>query len=238
MGAVGLFEDKYKDIVRVVSFGGWSVELCGGTHVKNVSEIQMFKILSESSVAAGVRRIEATTGRNVYEYLKKNDEQISKISSILKVKPNDLDSKILSLTDEIKSLEKELKEIKSKLTLDSLDDFIKEKIDLDGISFVAKKVEIENKNELMDLIDKLRDKLGRSIVVLANVFNNKLTFTVAVSKDLVSKKIHAGNIVKEIAKLVGGNGGGRADIAQAGGKEIEKVDFALKESEKIVKSLI
>ena len=90
----------------------------------------------------------------------------------------------------------------------------------------------------MDLIDKLRDKLGRSIVVLANVFNNKLTFTVAVSKDLVSKKIHAGNIVKEIAKLVGGNGGGRADIAQAGGKEIEKVDFALKESEKIVKSLI
>ena len=238
MGAVGLFEDKYKDIVRVVSFGGWSVELCGGTHVKNVSEIQMFKILSESSVAAGVRRIEATTGRNVYEYLKKNDEQISKISSILKVKPNDLDLKILSLTDEIKSLEKELKEIKSKLTLDSLDDFIKEKIDLDGISFVAKKVEIENKNELMDLIDKLRDKLGRSIVVLANVFNNKLTFTVAVSKDLVSKKIHAGNIVKEIAKLVGGNGGGRADIAQAGGKEIEKVDFALKESEKIVKSLI
>lgn len=238
MGAIGLFEDKYKDMVRVVSFGGWSIELCGGTHVKNVSEIQMFKILSESSVAAGVRRIEATTGRNVYEYLKNNDEKISKISSMLKSKPNEIDTKVLALTEEIKSLEKELKQIKTKMTLDSLNDFIKEKIDLNGISFIAKKVEIEDKNELMDLIDKLRDKLGKSIIVFANVFNGKLTFTVAVSKDLISKQIHAGNIVKEVAKLVGGNGGGRADIAQAGGKDIEKVDFALEKAKEIVKSLV
>lgn len=236
MGAIGLFEDKYKDVVRVVSFGGWSVELCGGTHVKDVSEIQMFKIISESSVAAGIRRIEATTGRNVYEYLKKTENQIDDISSMLKVKSSEVVSKVSSLTEEIKSLEKELKDIKSKMTLDSLGSFIEEKKDINGISFIAKKVKFESQNEVRDLIDKLRDKLGTSIIVLANVFESKLTFTVGVSKDLNTKKVHAGNIVKSIAQLVGGNGGGRPDIASAGGKEIDKVDYALEQAEEIVKS--
>lgn len=236
MGAIGLFEDKYKDVVRVVSFGGWSVELCGGTHVKDVSEIQMFKIISESSVAAGIRRIEATTGRNVYEYLKKTENQINDISSMLKVKSSEVVSKVSSLTEEIKSLEKELKDIKSKMTLDSLGSFIEEKKDINGISFIAKKVKFESQNEVRDLIDKLRDKLGTSIIVLANVFESKLTFTVGVSKDLNTKKVHAGNIVKSIAQLVGGNGGGRPDIASAGGKEIDKVDYALEQAEEIVKS--
>ena len=236
MGAIGLFEDKYKDVVRVVSFGGWSIELCGGTHVRNVSEIQMFKIISESSVAAGVRRIEAITGRSVYEYLKKTENQIEEVSNVLKCKKSELVSKVASLTDDIKSLEKELKEIKSQMTLNSLDAFIAEKKDIKGISFIAKKVEFENQNDLRDLIDKLRDKLGTSVIVFANVYQGKLTFTVGVSKDLNARKINAGNIVKDVAKLVGGNGGGRPDIASAGGKDLSKVDFALEQAEEILKS--
>ena len=236
MGAIGLFEDKYKDVVRVVSFGGWSIELCGGTHVRNVSEIQMFKIISESSVAAGVRRIEAITGRSVYEYLKKTENQIEEVSNVLKCKKSELVSKVTSLTDDIKSLEKELKEIKSQMTLNSLDAFIAEKKDIEGISFIAKKVEFENQNDLRDLIDKLRDKLGTSVIVFANVYQGKLTFTVGVSKDLNARKINAGNIVKDVAKLVGGNGGGRPDIASAGGKDLSKVDFALEQAEEILKS--
>jgi alanine--tRNA ligase len=236
MGAIGLFEDKYKDIVRVVSFGGWSIELCGGTHVKNVSEIQMFKITSESSVAAGVRRIEAITGRSVYEYLKKTENQIDEVSNILKCKKPELVSKVESINEEIKSLEKELKELKSQIALNSLDSFIAEKKDIDGISFIAKKVEFENQNDLRDLIDKLRDKLGTSVIVFANVYQGKLTFTVGVSKDLNARKINAGNIVKEVAKLVGGNGGGRPDIASAGGKDLSKVDFALEKAEEILKA--
>lgn len=236
MGAIGLFEDKYKDVVRVVSFGGWSIELCGGTHVRNVSEIQMFKIISESSVAAGVRRIEAITGRSVYEYLKKTENQIEEVSNVLKCKKSELVSKVASLTDDIKSLEKELKEIKSQMTLNSLDAFIAEKKDIEGISFIAKKVEFENQNDLRDLIDKLRDKLGTSVIVFANIYQGKLTFTVGVSKDLNARKINAGNIVKDVAKLVGGNGGGRPDIASAGGKDLSKVDFALEQAEEILKS--
>ena len=236
MGAIGLFEDKYKDIVRVVSFGGWSIELCGGTHVKNVSEIQMFKITSESSVAAGVRRIEAITGRSVYEYLKKTENQIDEVSNILKCKKPELVSKVESINEEIKSLEKELKELKSQIALNSLDSFIAEKKDIDGISFIAKKIEFENQNDLRDLIDKLRDKLGTSVIVFANVYQGKLTFTVGVSKDLNARKINAGNIVKEVAKLVGGNGGGRPDIASAGGKDLSKVDFALEKAEEILKA--
>ncbi|MCI5997637.1 MAG: alanine--tRNA ligase [Peptoniphilaceae bacterium] len=236
MGAIGLFEDKYKDVVRVVSFGGWSVELCGGTHVKNVSEIQMLKIISESGVAAGVRRIEAITGRKVYDYLNKKENQISDLSSILKVNKSDLVNKVLNLTEEIKILEKELKDIKSKMTLDSLGNYISRKIMIDDISFIAEKVEFENQNEIRDLIDKLRDKLGTSVIVLANIFDGKLTFTVGVSKDLNARKINAGNLVKEIAKLVGGNGGGRPDIASAGGKEIDKVDYALEKAQDILKS--
>ena len=236
IGAIGLFEDKYKDIVRVVSFGGWSIELCGGTHVKNVSEIQMFKITSESSVAAGVRRIEAITGRSVYEYLKKTENQIDEVSNILKCKKPELVSKVESINEEIKSLEKELKELKSQIALNSLDSFIAEKKDIDGISFIAKKVEFENQNDLRDLIDKLRDKLGTSVIVFANVYQEKLTFTVGVSKDLNARKINAGNIVKEVAKLVGGNGGGRPDIASAGGKDLSKVDFALEKAEEILKA--
>ena len=236
MGAIGLFEDKYKDIVRVVSFGGWSIELCGGTHIKNVSEIQMFKITSESSVAAGVRRIEAITGRSVYEYLKKTENQIDEVSNILKCKKPELVSKVESINEEIKSLEKELKELKSQIALNSLDSFIAEKKDIDGISFIAKKVEFENQNDLRDLIDKLRDKLGTSVIVFANVYQGKLTFTVGVSKDLNARKINAGNIVKEVAKLVGGNGGGRPDIASAGGKDLSKVDFALEKAEEILKA--
>ena len=236
IGAIGLFEDKYKDVVRVVSFGGWSIELCGGTHVKNVSEIQMFKITSESSVAAGVRRIEAITGRSVYEYLKKTENQIDEVSNILKCKKPELVSKVESINEEIKSLEKELKELKSQIALNSLDSFIAEKKDIDGISFIAKKVEFENQNDLRDLIDKLRDKLGTSVIVFANVYQEKLTFTVGVSKDLNARKINAGNIVKEVAKLVGGNGGGRPDIASAGGKDLSKVDFALENAEEILRA--
>lgn len=238
-GAVGLFEDKYKDIVRVVSIGDkFSVELCGGCHVENISEIQMLKIVSESSVAAGVRRIEAITGRKVYEVLKEDENLLNELSDELKSEKKDLTSKVKDMHLELKALEKELAKLEEKDSLKGSDDILKHAQETSGIKFVAYKVNDMSVDNLRALGDNLKDKLQSGVVVLANISGDKINFLSAVSKDLAGKTISAGNLVKEVAKITGGNGGGRPDFAMAGGKDIDKVDEALSSVKSIIDNLI
>ena len=218
MGVVGLFEDKYKDQVRVVQMGEYSKELCGGTHVENTSNIGLFKIISESSIASGVRRIEAITGRTVYKYLNELEKDINNISYVLKSSKNDLLDRVYSITEEIKEKEKEIESLKFKMASSIADDILNAKQDTNGISLITYKIENMDMDSLRNLGDEIRDRLGSGVIVLASVDKGKISFVSMVTKDIVAKGIHAGNIVKEVAKITGGGGGGRSDMAQAGGK--------------------
>ena len=238
-GAIGLFEDKYKEVVRVISIGDkYSTELCGGTHANSTADLQMFKILTESSVAAGIRRIEAITGNSVYNYLKENDKIIYSISNLLKVDKDKISNRIVSIQKEYKEAEKELillKEKNSKKDIDSIMSEIKEIMSIRYLTYQAKNLDM---NTFRSLGDSLKDKVGSGIIILSNIKDNNLNFLVIVTKDLVERNISAGEIVKQIAKLTGGNGGGRKDFAMAGGKDIDKVDFALNSVGKILKNIL
>lgn len=235
MGAVGLFEDKYKDRVRVVQMGEYSKELCGGTHVDNTGNIGMFKIISESSIASGVRRIEAITGRAAYEYLFELESNMDKIARLLKVDRKNTVLKVESLIEELKVKEKEIDALKNKMAKSIAEDILDKKQVVDGINLLTYKVENMDANSLRNLGDNLRDRLGTGVVVLASINGDKINFVAMVTKDLVEKGIHAGNMIKEVAKIAGGGGGGRPDMAQAGGKDITKVDEALEAVSSIVK---
>lgn len=235
MGAVGLFEDKYKDRVRVVQMGEYSKELCGGTHVDNTSNIGIFKIISESSIASGVRRIEAITGRAAYEYLLELESSMDKISNLLKADRRNTVSKVESLIEELKIKEKEINTLKSKMAKSIAEDILDKKQVVDGINLLAYKVENMDANNLRNLGDNLRDRLGTGVVMLASVNGDKINFVAMVTKDLVQKGLHAGNMIREVAKITGGGGGGRPDMAQAGGKDITKVDEALSAVPSIIK---
>ena len=238
MEAVGLFEDKYGDIVRIVKMGDYSKELCGGTHVNNTSEIGMFKLISEGGIASGVRRIEAITGMEVYKHMNKLEEEIEEVSSILKTNPTNLVEKSKGLIEEIKTKDKEIEELRNKMAKDIVDDILKSTVDVDGIATIVYKVKDMDMNNLRNLGDDLKNKIGSGVILLASTFNNKVTFLSMVTRDLNSKGILAGNIVREVAKITGGNGGGRPDMAQAGGKDISKLDEALSMVPKLVKEQI
>lgn len=235
LGAVGLFEDKYGDVVRVLNIGGYSIELCGGTHVKNTSEIGIFKILSESSISSGVRRIEALTSKGVYNYLLGVENDLGKIAGVLKSNRASLKERAKSLILEMRDRERELDSLRNKLAASTSDDLIKNKEEIDGLNFIAAKIDNMDMKGLRDLGDELKNKLGSGLVVLAGIKDEKLYFVVTATKDLVKKGIHSGNIIREVAKVTGGSGGGRPDMAQAGGKDISKVDEALSLSREIVK---
>ena len=237
-GAMALFGEKYGDEVRVVSMGDYSIELCGGTHLTNTSQIGMFKILSEGGVAAGVRRIEAITGRAVYNYLKEKEEVISNVCTSLKTKEDGLAQKVTSLLEENKSLSKELHDMKTKMSLQAIDSILDSKVDVNGVNLVTTKFEGMDMNTLKEVADNLRDKLESGVVVLANVANDKLNLVVTSTKDAVDKGVHCGNIVKEIAQIAGGKGGGRPNMAQAGAPDVSKVDEALNHASEVLKSQI
>ncbi len=226
-GAIGLFESKYADEVRIISMGDYSKELCGGTHVDNTSKIGLFKILSEGGIASGVRRIEAITGLGVYDYLNELNSEIDEISHTLKSNRSSLLEKAQSLTEEIKLKDKEIEELKRKLATDIAQDIINSSIDANGVKIVTYKVENMDIDSLRNLGDEVRNKIGSGVVVLASVNGDKVTFLAMATKDLNAKGISAGNIVREVAKVTGGNGGGRPDMAQAGGRDATKVDDAL-----------
>lgn len=233
LGAMALFGDKYQDVVRVVSFGEFSTELCGGIHVGNTSEIGLFKIISETGIAAGIRRIEAQTGYHAYETVKSMEKLIEKVSKTLKTDSSKLEEKVEKISEELKASLKEIEELKSKIATYEVSSLFEQVTEINGVKVLVKGFENKESDSLREIVDKAKDKLGSCVVVLgAN--NGKAIFAVGVTKDLTSK-IKAGELVKQLAILTGGNGGGRPDFAQAGGKEGNKVAETLEVAKNILK---
>ena len=226
-GAMALFGEKYGDEVRVVSMGDFSKELCGGTHVANTAEIGTFKILSEAGVAAGVRRIEALTGNAVLEYYKKQEALVNEAAKALKASPADLLTKIAHLQAELKAAQSENESLKSKLAQGALGDVMSQVVEVKGVKLLATSVEGVDMNGLRDLGDQLKEKLGEGVVALAAVNGDKVNLLVMATDAAQKAGAHAGNIVKATAKIVGGGGGGRPNMAQAGGKNPAKVPEAI-----------
>ena len=237
-GAMALFDEKYSEKVRVVSMGDFSKELCGGTHVANTSAITAFKLVSESGIAAGVRRIEALTGDGVFKYYKEQEAELAKAAKLLKTAPQSVCEKIEHLYSEIKSLQAENDALKSKAAKDALGDVMNQVQEIKGVKLLAAKLEGVDMNGLRDLGDQLKEKLGDGVVVLASVNDGKVNLMATVTDEAQKKGAHAGNLIKAIAALVGGGGGGRPGMAQAGGKNPAGVDDAIKEAAKVVESQI
>ena len=237
-GAMALFDEKYSENVRVVSMGDFSKELCGGTHVANTSEILAFKILSESGIAAGVRRIEALTGDAVFAYYKEQEAQLANVAKLLKTKPEAVGEKIEHLYAEIKALQSENEALKSKAAKDALGDVMNQVQEINGVKLLAARVDDVDMNGLRDLGDQLKEKLGDGVVVLASVKDGKVSLMATATEEAQKKGAHAGNLIKAIAAIVGGGGGGRPGMAQAGGKNPAAVDDAIKEATKVVESQI
>ncbi|HZK33310.1 MAG TPA: alanine--tRNA ligase [Tissierellaceae bacterium] len=234
MGVIGLFDEKYGDLVRVLSMGDYSMELCGGTHVSNTGNIGLFKITSESSIASGVRRIEAITGNALYEYISSLEEDIEEIANITRTNKDGIIDKVKSLTEDLKEKEKEIEKLKSKRTSGIAEEIIETKKEINGISVISYRADNMDMNELRKLGDGLKDRLNEGVIVLGSVKDGKVYFVSMVTPELIKEGIKAGDIVREVAKVTGGSGGGRPDMAQAGGKDISKVDEALSLVYKII----
>lgn len=236
-GAIALFGEKYGEKVRMVSMGDYSIELCGGTHVKSTSEIGLFKIVSESSIGAGLRRIEAVTGKNLINYLDITLQNLSEAAALLKTSPQELSQKINELIERLKDREREIESLSQQAINAQIEDIFSKKVDLDGVEVIYSRVKAREMDDLRKMSDALRQKLKSGIIVLGSVSGEKVNFVASVSEDLTKKGYHAGNIVKQVASIAGGGGGGRSDFAQAGGKNPDKLDEALNSVPQILSTL-
>jgi alanyl-tRNA synthetase len=234
-GAMSLFGEKYDSDVRVLSIGDFSMELCGGTHVERAGDIGLFKITSESGVAAGVRRVEALTGRGAYEWVVHTDEVLRDIAAMLRGSREDVDEKVRELVERSRRLEKEVQQLKSKLASGHGGDLSTSAKDVGGVRVLAAQIDGADVRSLRDAMDRLKSKLGSSVIVLASVQEGKVLLVAGVSEDLVAR-IKAGEIAGLVAAKVGGRGGGRADFAQAGGTQPENLAAALAGVESLVRS--
>lgn len=237
MGAIGLFEEKYQDEVRVVKMGDYSMELCGGTHVFNTAQISMFKILSEGGISSGVRRIFAITGPEIYNEFNKVLDQRQTALNILKVNKDSYIDKLKNYMEETKALIKKLEEFERDKALSNVDELINNAKKVGNLNVVTKRFKDIDVDSLRTLADAVRDKLDNAVIVFATENNGKINLLTAVSKNAITNTMQAGKIVKEVAKIVGGGGGGRPDMAMAGGKDATKIDEALSQVEDIVKNL-
>lgn len=237
MGAMALFGEKYGTEVRVVQMDDYSTELCGGTHLDNTGKVALIKIVSETGVAAGVRRIEAVTGRKVYEMLNSSLEKVSKVSELVKSNEAELVNKVTSLVNENKDFGKELDKFKQSMASNMTDDLLKNAEVIGNFNVVLAHVKDIEMNNLKQMGDEIKDKLSNSVVVLANEAGGKLIFVVMASSDAVSSGAHSGNIIREVAKVAGGGGGGKPNMAQAGGKDITKIADALEKAREVISSL-
>jgi alanyl-tRNA synthetase len=230
-GAMALFGEKYANDVRVVSMGEYSKELCGGTHVNNTGVITVFKILSETGIAAGVRRIEALTGNGVFAYYKELENELASAAKAAKTEPAQLTGKIEAYLEEIKALKSENEKLKSKLANNSLGDVMNQVTEVKGVKLLAVKLADVDMNELRNLGDQLKEKLGDGVIVLVSAMaSDKVNLLVMATEGAMSKGAHAGNLIKELAALVGGGGGGRPNMAQAGGKNAAGIDSAIEKA--------
>ena len=233
-GAMALFGEKYGDSVRVVQMGDFSTELCGGTHVANTGDIAVFKILSENGVAAGVRRIEAITGTGVFAYYKEVEEKLAEAARIVKATPANLAEKLTHLMAEVKQLSSENESLKSKAARESLGNVMDQVKEVRGVRLLAAKADNVDMNGLRELGDQLKEKLGEGVVVLASEKDGKVNLVAMATEEAMAKGAHAGNLIKGIAALVGGGGGGRPNMAQAGGKNPAGIPQAIVEVEKVL----
>jgi len=237
-GAMALFGEKYGETVRVVSMGDFSKEFCGGTHVKNTADIASFKILSENGVAAGVRRIEAITGDNVLAYFANLEEELNKAAKVVKATPATLVERLEKMQAEMKALASENESLKSKAAQSALGDVMDQVCEIKGVKLLATSVSGVDMNGLRDLGDQLKEKLGDGVVVLASDCDGKVNLIVMATDDAQSKGAHAGNLIKAIAAKVGGGGGGRPNMAQAGGKNPAGIPDAIAEAKTALESML
>jgi alanyl-tRNA synthetase len=234
-GAMSLFGEKYDSDVRVLSMGDFSMELCGGTHVQRTGDIGLFKILSESGVAAGVRRVEAVTGKVAYGWVAHTEQVLRDIAALLRGSRDDVDEKVRELIERSRKLEKEVQQLKSKLASGQGGDLTSQAKDVNGIKVLAAQIDGADAKSLRDAVDQLKGKLGSSVVVLATVQEGKVVLVAGVSADLLTR-MKAGDIAGAVAAQVGGKGGGRADFAQAGGTQPENLGKALAGVESLIRT--
>lgn len=237
MGAMALFGEKYGDVVRVVQVGDYSLELCGGCHVDNTASIGIFKIVAESGIGAGTRRIEAVTGKSAYELMNDQVGLLKEAAGKMKTNPKDILTRVDGLFTEVKQLQKENESLAAKLSKIEAGNLTDSVMTVDGVNVLAAKVNVADMNNLRTMMDDLKNKLESAVVVLASVNDDKVNILAGVTKDLISQGYHAGKLVKEVASRCGGGGGGRPDMAQAGGKNPAQVEEALAFVQEYVKSV-
>ena len=237
-GAMALFGEKYGEVVRVVQMGTFSSELCGGTHVSNTRNISAFKIISESGVAAGVRRIEALTGKALFEYYNTMESELQEAAKLLKAVPLEVSAKVVSLQDEVKQLQKENDKLKAKLAKEAAGDLLSEAKEVDGIHILTKQLTDVDMNGMRDLGDEAKQKLGEAFIVFASQVGEKVNLIAMATDGAMKKGAHAGNLIKEVASIVGGGGGGRPNMAQAGGKNPAKIPEALAHAKTVMEQQI
>jgi alanyl-tRNA synthetase len=235
LGATAQFGEKYGEVVRVVSMGDYSVEFCGGTHLSNTAEAGLFKIISESGVAAGVRRIEAVTGLGVLKQLNAAKDTIASIAETIKSSTHEVEAKAQAVVEENKNLKRELESLKSKMANSSIGELLDSAEEVNGIKVIANRLaDGLDMNALRNAGDNLKQKADCAVIVLASATDDKVNIVAMATAGAVSKGAHAGNIIREVAKTCGGGGGGKPDSAQAGGKDASKIAEALE----LVKTLI
>jgi alanyl-tRNA synthetase len=226
-GAMALFGEKYGDTVRVLSFGDFSTELCGGTHVRRTGDIGLFRITSEGGIASGIRRIEAVTGEGALKSVKSTEQALKRVAAALKGTPADVEEKVFQLLDRQKKLERELAGLKSRLASGHRGDLADNAVNVNGAQVVAAKVEGLDAQTLREAVDSLKSRLGSAVIVLATVTGDgKVALVAGVTQDLTGR-VKAGELAGAVAGLIGGRGGGRPDFAQAGGTDAAKLDAAL-----------
>ncbi|WP_026558654.1 alanine--tRNA ligase [Bacillus sp. J37] len=238
MGAMALFGEKYGNIVRVVQVGGYSLELCGGCHVQNTSSIGIFKIITETGIGAGTRRIEAVTGKAAYELTNEQYGRLQEAAELLKSNPRDIVSRITGLLQDYRALQRENESLTTKLGNLEAGNIVDQAVTINGVTVLAAKVNAKDMNSLRGMMDDLKNKLQSAIVVLGASEDGKVNLVAGVTKDLVDKGYHAGKLIKEVAERCGGKGGGRPEMAQAGAKQPEKLTEALKYVEEWVESVL
>lgn len=234
-GAMALFGEKYGDQVRMVAVGDFSLELCGGTHVRHSSELALFKILSDTGIGTGTRRIEGLTGEGLLRYWKGQEQLVAEAADLLKVAPDNLLVRLEQFHNQLRTAEKDLEELRGKAMLNEMDALLSNVVDVDGVKLLAVKVQAFDLESLRSLGDLLKQKLGSGVIVLGSAIDGKVSLVSFVTSDLIKREgLHAGALIQEVARLVGGGGGGRPDMAQAGGKDPARLDEALRTASQII----